>query len=242
MITKEFQQLFDTLSYSRDRGEVFTDFIDVCLYYLSVGMLRQEYDKIEKKYNEKELAMFHLMLEIVAVSSEDFNDALGDVFMQFVSHGHNGQYFTPMHISDLMASMSGVEGIKSESSVCDPCCGSGRMLLSAAKLSCKKNDNLRPLCYGSDIDLLCVKMCVVNMVMNSIPGEIAWMDTLSMEHWRSYHIELVLICGMWFPSLKVTGAGETHFIEKLEKTYEANPELIEQVREKVMSRQLSLDF
>lgn len=242
MILKEFQQIYDRLSYCRDRSEVFTDFINVYLYYLSVGMLNEDYNIIEKKYSQEELSDFRLLMDVVAKNSEEFNDSLGDVFMEYVSHGHNGQFFTPIHICDFMARISGGDELRSEDSVCDPCCGSGRMLLSAAKLTSKKNNGSRPYCYGSDIDLLCVKMCVINMIINSIPGEVAWMDALSMEHWRSYHIELILVCGMWFPSLKVTGAGQTTFIQRLKKTMETKPELIEQVKEKIEARQLSLDF
>lgn len=47
---------------------------------------------------------------------------------------------------------------------------------------------------GSDIDLNCVKMAAVNLLMNTIPGEVAWMDALTLEYWRSYKIELVSVC------------------------------------------------
>ena len=103
MISKEFQQYYDNLCYSRNRSEVFTDFIDYCLYILSVGMLREEYTKLEKKYSDDELAAFREMLDIVSIHSEGCKDALGDFFMEYVSHGHNGQFFTTMIIGDFMA-------------------------------------------------------------------------------------------------------------------------------------------
>lgn len=242
MISKEFQQLFESLSHNRDRSSVFTDFMDYCLYILSAGMIREEYIALEKKYEEKDLTVFRRLLDIVAEQSEGFTDVLGEVFMQFVSHGHNGQFFTPTHVSDLMATISNCEELQSDQTVCDPACGSGRMLLSAVKCCTQKDNNIRPHCYGADIDLLCVKMSVINMVLNSIPGEIAWMNTITMEHWRSYHIELMLICGIWFPSLKVTEAGETNFVESLKKTMEEKPEMVEIIKEKIESRQLTFDF
>lgn len=70
-------------------------------------------------------------------------------------------------------------------------------------------------CYGSDIDLICVKMTVVNLMMNSVPGEVAWMNTLTMQHWRSYHIDLQLIAGVWLPILKITEAGDTSLLGNL---------------------------
>ena len=32
-------------------------------------------------------------------------DVLGDMFMECVSHGNNVQFFTPIHVADLMACM-----------------------------------------------------------------------------------------------------------------------------------------
>lgn len=241
MISKEFQKYYDSISYCRDRSEVFTDFLDYCLYILSAGMIREECIRLEKKYQDTELANFERMLEIVADQSEGFRDALGDLFMEYVSHGHNGQFFTPMHISDFMSSILSTDELQRNDSICDPTCGSGRMLLSATK-QCVNKSGERPQCFGSDIDLNCVKMSTINMILNSIPGEIAWMNTLTMEHWRSYHIKLILIYGMWFPSLTVTGAGETNFIQRIEKTLEEKPELTEQIKKNIEARQLTFDF
>ena len=101
-----------------------------------------------------------------------------------------------MHISDFMAVVSGCEALRCGQSVYDPCCGSDRMLLSAVKASTKSDILNRPFCYGSDIDLDCVKMAAVNLLMNTILGEVAWMDALTLEYWRSYKIELVSVCGV----------------------------------------------
>lgn len=177
-------------------------------------------------------------------ASEGFDDMLGEIYMEYVSRGQHGQYFTPMNISDMMALCSGAENLKPEQSVCDPCCGSGRMLLAVAKVCAKKNGNRRLFCYGSDIDLVCVKMAVINMMLNSIPGEIAWMNSLSMEHWRSYHIGLLLLDSFWMPTIRVTGAGETSFIQRLQESGRASgSEIPESVVAHVNPVQLSLfDF
>lgn len=242
MISKEFLKHYDILSYGRNRADVFRDLLDVCLYYLSAGMLAEDYARVEKQYNEQNMSLFLEMLNVIADNSEGFEDALGDIFMDFVSHGHNGQFFTPMNITDMMAMINGCEKLTPEQTVCDPACGSGRTLLSAAKICAEKNEGKRPKCYGSDIDITCVKMAVINMLMNSIPGEIAWMNALTLEHWRSYHIDLMLIRGMWLPTLKVTSAGETNFVRRLEDTIEKQPEIKTMILEKVIPTQLSFGF
>lgn len=78
------------------------------------------------------MELFVQMFYRVSEYSEGFCDVLGDMFMECVSHGNNGQFFTPIHVADLMACMGG-NRLKPKQSVCDSCCGSGRMLLSAVK-------------------------------------------------------------------------------------------------------------
>lgn len=132
--------------------------------------------------------------------------------------------------------------LKPKLSVCDSCCGSGRMLLPAVKKCAEENDGGRLFCYGSDIDLICVKMIVVNMMMNSVHGEVAWMNTLTMQHWRSYHIDLLLIAGVWLPILKITEAGDTSFIRELENAMEDNSELKRSIQNNARATQLTFDF
>ena len=111
-----------------------------------------------------------------------------------------------------------------------------------AKKCAEENDGGRLFCYGSDIDLICVKMTVVNLMMNSVPGEVAWMTTLTMQHWRSYHIDLQLIAGVWLPILKITEAGDTSFIRKLENAMEDNSELKRSIQSNARATQLTFDF
>lgn len=85
--------------------------------------------------------------------------------MEHISHGHNGQFFTPQHVSDLMAAVT-CANIRPGQSVYDPTCGSGRMLLSAVKSLSRTNPNDRIFCYGSDI----VHLVVVRSWCKGITG------------------------------------------------------------------------
>lgn len=53
------------------------------------------------------MELFVQMFYRVSEYSEGFCDVLGDMFMECVSHGNNGQFFTPIHVADLMACMGG---------------------------------------------------------------------------------------------------------------------------------------
>ena len=77
-------------------------------------------------------------------------------------------------------------------------------------------------------------MATVNLLMNSIPGEVAWMDALTLKHWRSYKVELVSVCGVWLPLLAVCGAGDTSLITRIQNT--------PQIKAAKAMRQLQLSF
>ena len=51
-------KLYEKLAFSRGYEEAFRDFLDVCLYYLSVGMLAEDYRRVEKRYKPYEMELF----------------------------------------------------------------------------------------------------------------------------------------------------------------------------------------
>ena len=99
--------------------------------------------------------------------SERYNDLLGEFFMRNVTMGRNGQYFTPEPVCRLMAKITGGNG--EGKNVADSCCGSGRMLLAHAD-SCENPRKKIKKLLLNDIDLICVKMCLLNMLLNSLSG------------------------------------------------------------------------
>jgi hypothetical protein len=67
------------------------------------------------------------------------------------------------------------------------------MLLSAAKR------NRHALFYGADLDLTCCKMSLVNMMLNSLTGEIAHMNSLSNEFFTGFKTQPTLVDGFHIP-------------------------------------------
>jgi len=59
------------------------------------------------------------------------------------------------------------------------------MLLSAAKV------NRNNYFFGADIDSRCVRMTAINLCLNGLRGEVAHMNSLSMEHWGGYSIDYI---------------------------------------------------
>src|SRR5439155_11908640 len=101
--------------------------------------------------------------DLVRIMEETRSDVLGDLFQGAITYGENGQFYTPEPVCDLMAQMVGHDEPDSKT-VLDPCCGSGRMLLSAAKI------NPRRELVGQDIDLRCVRMTAINLALRGLYG------------------------------------------------------------------------
>ena len=59
--------------------------------------------------------------------------------------------------------------------VCDPACGSGRMLLAVAEI------NPHWEFYGQDVDLRCVRLCGLNLAFRNLYGYVIWGNSLGLE-------------------------------------------------------------
>ena len=67
-------------------------------------------------------------------ANEPFCDLLGPVYLAWCSRSKAGEVYTPPHICDAMAEMIGPKRDDPwPTSVLEPSCGSGQMILSAAK-------------------------------------------------------------------------------------------------------------
>ena len=211
----EFKKLFERLSYSQDYSTTFSSFLDFALWRLAPQCwesMKDDVLRLDKMYKPEMAPVMCEMFEAWSMACDNdgdgFYDALGDLFMECVSHGRNGQFFTPQPVCDMMAELSHGNDLQPGKTVCDPACGSGRMLLAMAKLE------RRLKFFAADNDITCVKMATLNLLVNSMEGEVAWMNTLSMEHYRSYHIKNVLYGSHYLPVLTITGKNETLFVER----------------------------
>ena len=192
---KEFEGYFESLSGRYSAGEIFIDFVDYALLMFKWWERDRDFSYFEKRYGEmfpKFNDMFHSFSEASDDGGRGFRDALGDLFMNLVSHGRNGQYFTPDNICEMMSSIV-IPTLKDNQSILDPACGSGRMLLGAAK------QNRNAFFFGCDIDTTCCKMAVINLLANSLQGEIALMDSLAMEYTKSWRVSFRTVHGMNLP-------------------------------------------
>lgn len=126
-------------------------------------------------------------------------DAFGDAYeflmgMYASNAGKSGgEFFTPQEVSELLTRLA-VVGKTEVNKVYDPACGSGSLLLKAAKILGK--ENIRQGFYGQEINITTYNLCRINMFLHDIgfdKFDIANEDTLlSPQHWDDEPFEVIV--------------------------------------------------
>lgn len=132
--------------------EAFNLFVQWLLYGFGDPSIKERDARITPEMNAAWYQTFNLGLYLQHPA-----DYLGEYAAEiYGSRRHNptGFFPTPIHVCVLMAAMTMREAVKT-SSVCDPCVGTGRLLMVASNYSL----NL----YGMDIDLSILRVCKINM-------------------------------------------------------------------------------
>lgn len=124
-----------------------------------------------------------------------FGDAYEYVMSMYASNAgkSGGEFFTPADVSMLLTRL-GTVGKKEINKVYDPACGSGSLLLKAAKVLGK--DAVINGFYGQDINPTLYRLSRINMFLHDISFDkfsIALEDTLTHPyHWDDEPFELIV--------------------------------------------------
>jgi len=174
------------------REQAFDDLLTLAVCALAGQSREEEYLKTVKPYVAGEPGkrpidrLVEVFGRIVVIMKDLRTDILGDIFQGAITRGQNQQFFTPSPICELMARLTdeaqadnGNDGERE--SVCDPSCGSGRILLAAATV------NRNRYFVGQDIDHRCAKITAINLALWNLYGKVIWGNTLTDECRRVYH-------------------------------------------------------
>ena len=181
----KFEYIMNRLAPRYGVHVLFSDFLDLLIAAFSHGQMEEQYLEIINKYEKPEAyklseALAALVIEMTGYDGNGMIDVLGNYFQENVSHGANGQYFTPQYICDMIARMH--NPVSPTERIFDSACGSGR-LMAMAKV------NRVAKFYGADVDSNCAKMAVINLCLNGMYGEIAWMNSITNQYFVGWVIE-----------------------------------------------------
>lgn len=215
-LTKPIIRLIEKAAYRHTTWQVFQDFLLMAATSISnsIDALHRDdrekgYLEVVKKYTHDELELFPQMFaELVNVleqcaKDEDITDVLGRVFHELELHNTwHGQFFTPQSVADFMGEIS-IDGVDSTIArrgyvtVCEPCCGSGVMVISFAKAMQKSKLNYcsQMVVDATDIDIKCVHMAYIQLSLYGIPAIIRHGNSLTMEEWSQWYTPVYRLGG-----------------------------------------------
>ena len=134
-------------------------------------------------------------------SIDAFGDAYEYLMGMYASNAgkSGGEFFTPQEVSELLTRIA-VCGKTEINKIYDPACGSGSLLLKAAKVLSKNGENgkdkIRQGFFGQEINLTTYNLCRINMFLHDIECDkfdIAHEDTLiNPQHWDDEPFEAIV--------------------------------------------------
>lgn len=200
---REFNSVFNSLSYRHDVSQVFRDFLEIVICTLGHGTQEKRYFEIIKRYSREELENFsrlfgELMIYYSKNSCEStWCDPLGTYYEILAGNYKKaafGQFFTPKALCEVMVKFT-LDPKEFSKKINEPACGSGRMIL-AANAFVKGNSFI-----AQDADDICCQMTAVNLAFHKVDAVVYCMDTLANSkprntyiiNWKYYHNKTISI-------------------------------------------------
>lgn len=180
----------------QDGLQIFAEFVDVAFRILTEGKVEFESRPLFRGDRESKVEVIRQALECLGREMEraPFRDLLGAVHQEIAGgKGRQmlGAFYTPDDVCVLMASIGiNVGELKARigrgerPSLCDPACGSARMVLAVAGVLGELRRHLRVTCI--DIELTACKMAYLNLSLWGVPAEVYHGDSLRGLCWGGW--------------------------------------------------------
>ena len=236
----------NTLAYKYSVWNVFGDFVELgalCIANSCAVKNSEEWEKREKqyletigKYESDEQKLFpEMFADLVDALTYELTwsnapvDILGQIFHGLELHNkYKGQFFTPQHICDFMGAISlgdSADAIKERGyiTVCEPCCGSGAMVLGFLKamFDAEMNYSTQVVVTATDVDLKCVHMCYLQLALYGVPAVVIHGNTLTLEEWSRWFTPVYIVHGWRWRSGCVSNLDKHGVQEPKEETPKA---------------------
>lgn len=210
----EFIQLFNQTARYHSRLDVFRDFIHVAAISLENSVkqcpeLEQTYFNVIARYESADLDVFAKLMAIcVNALDSQATDFLGELFMSLeLGEGAWGQFFTPFHISQLMANLiigdcSTIIEQNGYISVSEPTCGAGGMVIACANSVLQQgyNPQMQMIAVCTDIDEIAARMCYVQLALLGIPAIVNIGNSLTLDVRQTLYTPMLMLNSFRFKS------------------------------------------
>lgn len=200
---KNIAELVTSIDPGRNPLGVFADYVEIlALAFANIppkDELNERYKAILGKYTAKQQKIFPEVtgrLIMYLTQRGKIHDVFGNLYMQ-ISAGNSklGQFFTPIHISGLMAALAINQKDCSDAidhhgylEIIEPSCGGGSTVLAA----CQRirefgyNPQTQVLVRAEDLDISCVYMTFAQLGLWGIPAIVKHGNALTGEIFGTY--------------------------------------------------------
>lgn len=196
----KYMKFVNSLCGKYSPWEIWNDFISLFAISLNNSIKHEQWMEREKQYlqivekysSEEQNRMTELAAMLINDMTHNMDyDYLGKAYMELrINCNAKGQFFTPYHVSKMMAKMADGDSLEEPIMINEPTCGSGTNIIAMANVLKERGFNYQQNAYfvAQDIDPLVAKMCYIQMSLLGISGVVLIGDTLAnntdeMEHW-----------------------------------------------------------
>ncbi|WP_246593349.1 N-6 DNA methylase [Photorhabdus akhurstii] len=195
---KAFMALLNETACYHHRYRVFGDFVQCAAISLHNAVcpdseLEQQYLQIIKYYEPEDVTrLSQLLVHVMRGLEHEPHDFLGGIFMEMnLGSKHLKQFFTPWHISRVMANMqlSDMRQFLEKHpffTLYEPACGAGCMVIAVAEeLKTSGYIPARHMWVSCvDMDVVAASMAYIQLSLLGIPGEVVVGNALTNERHR----------------------------------------------------------
>lgn len=212
--TDEFVRRFEKVSRGQNYYETWVAFVSTLAAFIATASMNDCGWLNEKAENAMATVAFGYeeMSSLHALAFEAFEenpeqDLLGDAYMRLgIGSKENGQFFTPYHISHVMANLN-IDLAMAEQqieehgyvTVNDPAAGGGANLIAAANVLRSRGINYqqKALFIAQELSEMTALSCYIQMSLLGLPGIVAIGDTLRMDYRFKLYTPMLALDEVW---------------------------------------------
>lgn len=221
MSHQNFVKELSRLDSSKTVTEKFRDFCELayCAYAKLTAINAEQANALENRYmqivstypDKDTIRAYPALIGQAYIAVNQGEDFLGHVAAEIGALDvRAGQFFTPLHVCQLMAEIGLVEAgslIMNQGFITfnEPTAGAGAMILAAADVLERQGFDpaFHMLVKAQDISQLCFHMCFLQLTFKGIPALVERANTLSMEvfeqAWTPHAFRFYQKHGRFFP-------------------------------------------
>ena len=161
--------------------------------YEDILVKGEEFRPDRKEEFKENVALLSELLDIHLQYVEEkglFRDMFGDYMQEDGQTSfRSGKFFTPYTVCDFMAQITLMDALEGKpETICDPAAGTGRFMLSIAKIYREKLGYYNFVITNTDIDQQMWVYCTMNAILHRIPSFNIWGDSLAFKFWDGFAV------------------------------------------------------